>query len=211
MGESLGSSAGRGVLGLAAELRSLGELGAVLAGSAEDRARFQRVVAIAEILATGSPRGPVEMPEGVTDQWFHASPLLSADCAAFDESGRILLIKRHDNGLWALPGGMVEVGESPSCAAVREAWEEAGLEAEAIGLIGLYDSRVVGTDTPFQVIHLVYECSVIRVDGLRTSRESDDFGWFSSGELPQISPGHEPRIRDAFSARVGELPRQSIC
>lgn len=46
---------------------------------------------------------------------------MSADCAAFDISDRFLLVKRNDNGLWALPGSLVEVGESPAGAATREA------------------------------------------------------------------------------------------
>ncbi|WOX10290.1 NUDIX hydrolase [Streptomyces sp. N50] len=196
---------------LAEELRSIGELGAMLAAKTEDRVRFQRVLALAEVLATGKLRKPVEAPASVVDQWFHASPLLSADCVAFDESGRILLIQRNDNGLWALPGGLVDVGESPAIAAVREAQEEVGLQAEVLSLVGLYDSRLVGTDTPFQVIHLVYECVASGDSELRTSEEVDDFGWFSPGELPQISPGHEDRIRDAFLVRAGKLPRQPIC
>ncbi|MEV4925106.1 NUDIX hydrolase [Streptomyces roseoverticillatus] len=211
MGEQPRSAREPNLLALTEELRAIGELGAVLAEKAEDRERFQRVLGIAETLVSGDWTGPVRPPADVTEQWFHVSPLMSADCAAFDASGRMLLVKRNDNGLWALPGGLVEVGETPADAATREAWEEVGLQAEVVRLIGLYDSRSTGTDTPFQVVHLVYECRVTDADRLHVSEETDDFGWFSRDRVAPLSPGHEVRVRDAFMMRAGTLAQQSIC
>jgi ADP-ribose pyrophosphatase YjhB (NUDIX family) len=211
MGERRGPTPEPSLLALAQELRAVGELGAVLTGKAEDRERFQRVRAIAETLATSDLAAPVGAPANVAEQWFHVSPLMSADCAVFDVSGRILLVKRNDNGLWALPGGLVEVGESPADAATREAREEVGLQAEAAGLVGLYDSRSAGTDTPFQVIHLVYACRVTGADRLHVSEETDDFGWFSLEQVPTLSPGHEVRVRDAFKMYAGKLAQPSFC
>ncbi|ATL32760.1 NUDIX hydrolase [Streptomyces formicae] len=139
------------------------------------------------------------------------SPLMSADCAAFDASDRVLLVRREDNGLWALPGGVVEVGERPADAAVREAFEEVGLRAEAVALNGQYDSRSTGTNTPFHVVHLVYACRVTDASALRVSAETDDFGWFSRDRVPRLSPGHDVRVRDAFDRHEGKLTRQSFC
>jgi ADP-ribose pyrophosphatase YjhB (NUDIX family) len=211
MGEQRSSAREPNMWALTEELRAIGELGAVLAAKAEDRERFQRVLGIAESLLSGDWREPVRPPADVTEQWFHVSPLMSADCAAIDASGRMLLVKRNDNGLWALPGGLVEVGETPADAATREAREEVGLQAEVVRLIGLYDSRSTGTDTPFQVVHLVYECQVTDADRLHISEETDDFGWFSRDRVPSLSPGHEVRVRDAFMMRAGTLTHQSIC
>jgi ADP-ribose pyrophosphatase YjhB (NUDIX family) len=50
----------------------------------------------------------------------------------------VLLIRRSDNGLWALPGGAQEIGETISGAAVRETREETGIDVEIVGLIGIY-------------------------------------------------------------------------
>src|SRR5512135_1153543 len=53
--------------------------------------------------------------------------ILPSVCAvALDASGRLLLHRRSDNGLWGLPGGKVDPGESVSAAVAREVLEETG-------------------------------------------------------------------------------------
>lgn len=61
-----------------------------------------------------------------------------------DDQGRVLMIKRTDNGLWSLPGGAMEIGESIAGCAERETLEETGYEVKVVGLIGVYsDPRTV--------------------------------------------------------------------
>ncbi|WP_446211505.1 NUDIX hydrolase [Micromonospora sp. IBSANI012] len=55
-----------------------------------------------------------------------------------DEHGRVLLIQRTDNGLWALPGGAQDFGEYIAETAVRETREETGVEVEVTGVVGIY-------------------------------------------------------------------------
>ncbi|MGH3378678.1 MAG: NUDIX hydrolase [Actinoallomurus sp.] len=70
----------------------------------------------------------------------------SVNVVVVDDNGDILLIRRTDNGNWALPGGAVDLGESASQAAIRETREETGITPEITGLVGIY------TD-PRHVIH----------------------------------------------------------
>lgn len=51
--------------------------------------------------------------------------------------GHVLLHKRTDNGMWGLPGGMLEMGESLEDAAVREVFEEVGISVDAPRLLGV--------------------------------------------------------------------------
>jgi 8-oxo-dGTP diphosphatase len=68
-------------------------------------------------------------------------PILAASTAVF--RGRdVLLVKRGQKlgqGLWSLPGGKVEFGESAEAAARREVMEETGIAIEVKGLAGLYE------------------------------------------------------------------------
>ena len=69
------------------------------------------------------------------------TPLLTTDCVVFDPDGRLLLIRRANEpyrGLYALPGGFVDVGETTEDACRRELKEETGIEAGPLTLVGVY-------------------------------------------------------------------------
>ena len=70
----------------------------------------------------------------------------SANVIAVNGQGEILLIRRTDNGNWAVPGGGMDLGESITDTAVRETQEETGITCEITGLVGIYTN-------PHHVIH----------------------------------------------------------
>ena len=53
--------------------------------------------------------------------------MIGARCLLRDDRGRILLIRRSDNDLWAVPAGGIELGESVRQCGIREVYEETGL------------------------------------------------------------------------------------
>src|SRR6266540_4205091 len=66
------------------------------------------------------------------------SIVVAASAFAQDEGGRILMIQRSDNGLWVIPGGAQDIGESIVGTAKREVREETGLTIDVLGLVGIY-------------------------------------------------------------------------
>src|SRR6266852_8060804 len=64
--------------------------------------------------------------------------LPSAAVAIQDRQKGLLLCKHADRGIWVAPGGLIEPGEQPADAAVRETWEETGLTVEITGILGVY-------------------------------------------------------------------------
>jgi 8-oxo-dGTP pyrophosphatase MutT (NUDIX family) len=61
----------------------------------------------------------------------------SVGCVVRDDDDRLLLV-RHVEGWWTLPGGSIDPGETPAEAARRETREEASVEVELLRLIGVY-------------------------------------------------------------------------
>jgi 8-oxo-dGTP diphosphatase len=120
-------------------------------------------------------------------------------------SGQLLLVRRRDSGVWELPGGRVDIGESAQAAAIRETAEEAGLVIRITGLVGLYTrpSQIVrGADgvvrQQFAVVLRGEQVgqSDPRADGI----ETDSVAWMAHDELAdlEIEPATRIRITDAL-------------
>jgi 8-oxo-dGTP diphosphatase len=62
---------------------------------------------------------------------------VSVSAAIVDDRGRFLVIRRHDNGHWEPPGGVLELGESIEEGLIREVAEETGLTVEPVQLTGV--------------------------------------------------------------------------
>jgi 8-oxo-dGTP pyrophosphatase MutT (NUDIX family) len=81
-----------------------------------------------------------EVTENVADplpSWYQPTAQVATGLLFADEAGRVLLVKPTYNDVWHLPGGVVEAGESPAAAAVREVREELGLDVKAGRLMGV--------------------------------------------------------------------------
>ena len=132
------------------ELAAIGRTGLEFAKDDYDRDRYTRAQAVAEGLAaltidaTFTPERPY-----LPDLWM-ATPKIGCSVAAFDDDGRVVLIRRADNGRWALPGGVAEVGDPPSKNALRELHEETGFDARLERLVGVYDNKSLGSVAPYQ-------------------------------------------------------------
>jgi ADP-ribose pyrophosphatase YjhB (NUDIX family) len=72
----------------------------------------------------------------------------SANVIVVNDLGEILMIRRTDNGNWAVPGGAMDLGESMTDAAVRETKEETGISCEITGLVGIYTNPGMLSATP---------------------------------------------------------------
>ena len=72
-----------------------------------------------------------------------------------NQKGQILLVQRNDSKAWSLPGGIVENGESPDQAVVREVKEETGLDVDIVRLTGIYIRYLWKKNLLF-----VYKCQV---------------------------------------------------
>ncbi|MFI7248137.1 NUDIX hydrolase [Micromonospora chalcea] len=123
-----------------------------------------------------------------------------------DELGRVLLIQRTDNGLWALPGGGQDFGEYIAETAVRETREEAGVEIEVTSVVGIYTNpNHVVEYSDGEVRQQFSICFRGRyVSGQPTpSDESSEVRWVARDELDDLTihPSMRLRIDHGFQNR----------
>ena len=113
--------------------------------------------------------------------------------------GRIVLIRRRDNGRWSLPGGMVDWGEDISSAVKRELREETGLELVKIRrLVGVYSAP--DRDPRIHSICVVVEAEVEGTMQVEDTSEVMEIQAFEPKSLPTepMSHDHDQQIQDYF-------------
>ncbi|HEY0690944.1 MAG TPA: NUDIX domain-containing protein [Kribbella sp.] len=123
-----------------------------------------------------------------------------------DQAGRLLLIRRTDNDLYAIPGGGLELGETLTETVQREVMEETGVNVQVTGLIGVYsDPHHVIEFTDGEVRQEFSICFHATPTGgdLRTSDESKEVLWVSPADLDKLNihPSIQLRIRHGLEHR----------
>ncbi len=197
-----GMDLGQKLWQVADELRGIASEGLTWCEDAYQRRRYERVMRLAaELAALQDPRPEADLERLFRADLFHVCPWIGANAAIFDETGRILLIQRKDDGLWAMPGGLLEIGETPSEGARRETLEETGLEVVTKAVAGLYDWGLAGgRSQPGHLHGYVFMCELAHPGTVPTvTEETLDVGWFEPDRLPPLSGGHRTAVPDAIA------------
>jgi ADP-ribose pyrophosphatase YjhB (NUDIX family) len=112
---------------------------------------------------------------------------------ARDQQGRILLIRRADNGHWSLPAGAMELGESITDCAVREVFEETGLRATSLTPFVLHTNPAYTFTNMYghTYQHFVMTYRIDAWDGelIRETDETIDAAFFAIDALPERASG----------------------
>ena len=120
------------------------------------------------------------------NRFYYSNPVPAACCFLTNTKGELLLVQRSvepRRGLWTLPGGFVEVGETTEEAALRELKEETGLSGRGVNLFGVSSrpSKMSGG-----IIVLAY--TVDEWDGEMTpATDAMDLGFFTKENRPPIA------------------------
>lgn len=127
----------------------------------------------------------------------HASILAPGVCAIiFDDEGRVLLNRSADDGKWHSIGGMIDPGEEPAHAAVREVKEETNLDVEVVRVSSVYAGPHVtyanGDEVSYLSIALV--CRVVGdAEMRRADGEALELRWFAVDDMPANLKEHDRR------------------
>jgi 8-oxo-dGTP pyrophosphatase MutT (NUDIX family) len=189
------------------ELRAIAGNGLQFSSNPYDRANYERILNLAVGMFARATNLPVEeLAPVLAETLGQSTPLAVGDAIVINAGGEILLIQRADSGLWAAPGGAFEVGETAAEGACRECYEETGVRVEPLSLIGVYDSRIVGTRVNRHCYHFSFLCRP--ADGEQGTplhpQETLDVGWFPEDALPALDRGHDFWVPVGFRFWRGE-------
>lgn len=134
-------------------------------------------------------------------QYKYEHPAVTTDCVIFtyeDWKLKVLLVKRGGEpykGEWALPGGFLRNDETAKEGALRELREETGLEASAVGELGVFSDPF--RDPRERVITIAFY-ALVKPSEVEGGDDADEAAWFSIDELPQLAFDHSDIINAAL-------------
>lgn len=196
----------REALRIAGDLRAVAAFGLNFARpDSHDEERWQHVLGAAARLAAlvdGRPAG--DLLAHYNANYFDIGPVASGEAVVFRDD-KLLLVRRTDDGLWALPGGITDPGETAAETARRELWEEAGIAGRVTRLLGIFDSRLWYSDKKIHFYHVLFLVDVGDAEP-RPSPEVSAAAFFAESELPPLSPGHHLRAPFVFRQMRGDAP-----
>ncbi|EKM14796.1 NUDIX domain protein [Vibrio harveyi] len=102
-----------------------------------------------------------------------------------------LLLQKKSDGSWSLPAGMIEPGESPSQAVIREVREETGLAVEVERVLGVFGGEGFGFAYPngdqVEYTVIMFKCQQTGQFAEDLDEETSELAWFSKSDMPTLA------------------------
>jgi ADP-ribose pyrophosphatase YjhB (NUDIX family) len=175
-----------------------------------EKERFQEVLKVAADIRSAA----IEEAESdaLFEEWLasvgegvagYVTPKVAVAAVVGNEAKEILLTQRSDSGVWLYPVGWADVGYSPAEVAVKEVYEETGLEVEPLSLIAIFDGLRLGF-ARVPLYSLVFHCRLLGGALRGHPLETRKVGFFPRERLPEPLAGGARWVDTAFAAIDGE-------
>lgn len=175
-----------------------------------ERERYEEVLRVAADIRHAA----VEEAEGdaLLEEWLasvgsgvpgYVTPKCAVAAVVGNEDGEILLTQRADSGVWLYPVGWADVGYSPSEVAMKEVFEETGIECEPVSLIAVLDGLRLGF-ARVPLYSMVFYCKMLGGELAGHPLETSQVGFYPRDRLPQPLAGAHRWVDLAFAAIDGE-------
>jgi len=177
------------LLDWARKVQAIAQNGLAFTQDPFDRERFTQLTELVASLLATQLDIPLEKSKGLWDgDVGYVTPKVDVRGGIF-EGDRVLLVRERSDGKWTLPGGWVDINDSPSQAVVREVLEESGYRARAVKLAALFDKRLHPHPPGLHhIFKLFFLCE--RTGGAPSaSSETDAVEFFPVTALPELSTG----------------------
>lgn len=187
----------------AKEIQFIAQAGMEYSRDPFDRERFERLREVSAEMLSLMTELPLEKVRDLfCNETGFQTPKLDSR-AAIIRDGKILLVRERD-GLWAMPGGWVDVDQTIRSNIEKEVREEAGLAVEVGRLVALHEFRRRNCNRvwPYNIIKAFVLCRPLGEPELPDNIETSAVEWFSPDDLPPLHIGKqtEGQIRMCFEA-----------
>lgn len=175
------------ILCLARRIQAIAQSGIHFAHNSFDLQRYEELRELSMQLMEVTTDAPIEKIKGLftLENGFQTPKV---DVRAFVVAdGKLLMAKELSDGCWSMPGGYADINYSPTQVAVKEVWEETGLDVEAVRVLAIIDTNHHGF--PPLEYHFYKIVVLCRLTGgtLRGSNETSEAGFFEFDMLPPLS------------------------
>jgi len=183
------------VLEWARKVHAIAHNGLSFAQDPFDRERYQKLQELTDRMLASELQLPLAESQALwrTEEGY-ATPKVDVRGAVFKDDA-VLLVRERSDGKWSMPGGWVDVNDSPSGAVEREIREESGYQAKAVKLAALFDrQRHPHPPSLYHIYKLFFLCDLL--GGAPTmSAETDGADFFPLNRLPELSTGRIARTQ----------------
>jgi ADP-ribose pyrophosphatase YjhB (NUDIX family) len=177
------------VLAWARQVQAIAQNGLLFTRDDFERDRYTKLKDLADSIVAAELDIPLGKAKALWEkEEGYVTPKVDVRGGIFD-GNKVLLVRERSDGKWTLPGGWVDVNDSPSEAVVREIWEESGYRAKALKLAMLVDkNKHPHPPSVHHIYKLFFLCE--RTGGAAaTSIETDGVEFFPVTSLPELSTG----------------------
>jgi ADP-ribose pyrophosphatase YjhB (NUDIX family) len=169
-------------------IQTLAEIGLEFSKNSFDRERYEELQEISLQMLERMTDVPVEkIIPVVTEKDGHKTPKVDVRAVVFNEQGKILMVQEKADNRWSMPGGWSDIGYSPREVAEKECLEEAGLKVKAKRLLAIVDKQKQNMPPTFEYTYKILLLCEKQGNDISTGSETNDVGWFSENELPELS------------------------
>jgi ADP-ribose pyrophosphatase YjhB (NUDIX family) len=194
----------------AESLSGIARTGLGFTQSLYEKERFEEVLKVAADIRAGALEEAES--DALFEEWLasvgegiagYVTPKVAVAAVVGNDRNEMLLTQRADSGVWLYPVGWADVGYSPAEVAVKEVYEETGIEIEPLSLIAVFDGLRLGF-ARVPLYSLVFHCRMLGGELEGHPLETRQVGFFPRNALPQPLAGGARWLDTAFAAIEGE-------
>lgn len=195
-------------LNLVKRLKAIAETGLVYTEGSYDKERYEELKDISlRLLAHIGDTPFTIIKDFFIPQNDYPTPKVDIRGFVLNKADEVLLAKEAIDGKWTIPGGWADVGSTPSEIAVKEIWEETGIETKVKRLLGVYDKQVhPHPPEPYYIYKIIFLCEITGGE-LKPGFDMLGAQFFPLDKLPPLS---EERILKNQIEQLFKLSKSNV-